>query len=95
MFFLNYNFFSVLPFGNFKDKIMPFSQVHQFCDERYPARLVTDKCRWWAEIKRIAMGKESFWRRGELLRRLNLDLQKKNGEKPHMHHDAVWIREMD
>ena len=51
-------------------------QVHQFC---YLGSLITEDCRCTAEIKRrIAMGKESFWNRGELLRgKLKMDLKKR------------------
>jgi len=51
-------------------------QVSQFC---YLGSVITEDCRCHTEIKRrIAMGKEKFTKRGELLRgNLNLDLKKR------------------
>ena len=51
-------------------------QVSQFC---YLGSMITEDCRCHTEIKRrIAMGKENFMKRGELLRgKLKLDLKKR------------------
>jgi len=51
-------------------------QVSQFC---YLGSVITKDCRCHTEIKRrIAMGKEKFTKRGELLReKLKLDMKKR------------------
>src|SRR6266536_6656587 len=50
-------------------------QVKQFC---YLGSMITEDCRCHMEIKRIAIGKEAFNKRGELLRgKLQIELKKR------------------
>lgn len=74
--------------GNRITIVMDREQIEQICQFFNFGNIITDNCRFPAEIKRRrAMRKEAVWKRGEVLRKKTQSRSKEvNGEMPHMYH---------